>query len=134
MDETTYVGPFADGEYAFFLPLLRASAFEREASCGLWEIFDWIGKSLAQMAGETVLADPCRASPEQCVILIRNALIGGGKSVEDAKALVNSYCYPARPGIRDLELAWRILEAALYGIQTSAKKKTSKAERDSPSA
>lgn len=123
MDETAVTLPFADGEYTFFLPLIRTAAFKREAECSVYELFFWLGEHLGNIGPETVLAGPSPADPAQCIHLIRNALIGGGVEPNAAKQLVSQYCFPARAGIYDMKLAWEILSAAIYGVQIPAKKK-----------
>ena len=70
---------------------------------------------------------------------IRLALIGGnsgmveGEEVEVgpllAKQLVDGYIYPARPFSEGVVLAWRILHAAIHGVQLK-KKAEPKAEAE----
>ena len=53
-----------------------------------------------------------------------------------ARELVAVYCYPARPAIHDLGLAWEVLRAAIYGIDpkaTGSKKKDGDAVAPPPS-
>jgi hypothetical protein len=123
VDETAVTLPFADGEYTFYLPLIRVAAFKREAGCSPYELFFWLGQALGRIGEEIVLSGPSPADPEQCIHLIRNALIGGGTEQTQAKKLVEQYCFPARPAIHDMALAWQILEAAVYGVKLPAKKK-----------
>lgn len=138
--ETAIVRPFADGNYKFWLPLPRVIAAEREMSRdrprSIFALFYDLGDSLGQTAAGFVLAGPSEATIAECQAVIRNALSGGDEgmvsgdiiSVGDtlAKELVETYCYPARPAMLDIELCWRILEAAIYGIKLpeDAKKKT----------
>lgn len=121
MDETATTLPFADGDYKFFLPLPRVVAAEREADCSIFQLFYDIGENVAALGEEMVLNGPSPARLKQCHALIRNALIGGGQTEEQARDLVATYCYPARPAIRDIALAWSILDAAIYGIRVKKK-------------
>lgn len=146
--ETAIVRPFGDGEYKFWLPLPRVIAAEREMSRerprSIFALFYDLGDSLATNLGQMVLAGPTEATIAECQAVIRNALSGGDEgmvggeaiSVGDtmAKELVETYCYPARPAMLDIELCWRILEAAIYGIKLpeDAKKKTA-SPTDAPS-
>ena len=123
MDETAVTLPFADGQYTFFLPLIRVAAFRREAECSIYELFHWLGEHLGAVGDETILAGPSPADPPQIAHLIRNALIGGGVEPSEAKRLVDQYCFPCRANIHDMKLAWDILRAAIYGVKVSAPKK-----------
>ena len=123
MDETAITRAFADGDYTFFLPLIRCTAFKREAGCSIYELFYWLGEHLGRIDGTEVLTGPSPADPEQSIHLIRNALIGGGVEPTQAKALVDQYCFPARRSIYDMGLAWAILRAAIYGVEVGSKKK-----------
>jgi len=131
VDETAVTLPFADGKYRFFLPLIRIAAFRREARCGPWELFHWLGEHLGGIDDATVLLGPSPVDPEQCVHLIRNALIGGGTDSVKAEAMTEQYCFPTRPAIHDMALAWAILRAAVYGVQIPSKKNTSPPARTS---
>lgn len=120
--ETAYIGPFADGEdHTFFLPMARIIAAEREMDASIFELFPALGSSLASIAAEAILVAPSSATLKQCHALIRNALIGGGIDEGEAKSLVDVYCFPARPAIKDMTLAFKILEAAVYGVQVKKK-------------
>jgi hypothetical protein len=58
--------------------------------------------------------------------VIRGGLIGGGEGIVDGETievgpmrageLVEAYTFPARPMIEAVQLAWRILNAAIEGI------------------
>lgn len=122
MDETRYIGFFATGDHTFFLSAARTIALQREADCGIFDLFFDMGQSLASIGEEMVLAGRTSVTPSQCVAVIANGLIGGGMPEQEARDMVKTYCAPARPAMHDLALAWRILEAAIYGIQV--KKKT----------
>lgn len=96
-------------------------------------LFYDLGESLGDAMGQNVLIGATAARLSECQIVIRNALIGGndGKVDGEAKAvpeteareLVDTYCYPARPAMHDLALAWQILRAAIYGVEVSGSKK-----------
>lgn len=121
VDETVYTGPFADGDYTFFLPMARLIAAEREMKCSIFELFFNVGQNLATYNGEMLLAGPSPATTEQAQKLIRNGLIGGGVTETEARELVETYCYPVRPAINDLALARAIAGAAIHGVQVKKK-------------
>lgn len=131
MDATAVTLPFADGDYRFFLPMARIVAAEREANCSIFELFHNLGDHLAVLDGAEVMAGPSPARLSQCRALIRNALIGGGQSEERARELAEVYCYPARAAVLDAALAFKILRAAIYGVQVAegSKKKAAAASR-----
>lgn len=130
MSETKVTLPFADGHYTFWLPMPRIIAAERECDCSILALFYQLGESIGQsVGGAMVLVGQSDARLRACHSIIRNALVGGGSAlvqgedvtVGDAMALelVQTYCYPARPAMHDIALAWEILRAAVYGVQTS---------------
>ncbi|WP_338644696.1 GTA-gp10 family protein [Novosphingobium olei] len=119
--------PFADGNYDFWLPMSRVVAFEREAESSIFALFYAIGDSLGQAVdGAKVLIGASDARLKQCHSLIRNGLIGGGASEQQARELVEVYCYPARPAMHDMALAWEVLSAAIYGVKVDGSKKKRK--------
>lgn len=137
--DTGLTEAFGDGKYRFWLPMPRVVAIEREAGESILALFYNLGEHLGVSMGETVLAGPSPATLKQCQSVIRNALIGGSDglvggdqiAVGDAlgQELVETYCYPARPAMHDIALAWRILKAAVYGVEVpAAQKKTEPAE------
>lgn len=152
MDTKTTL-PFADGEYTFWLPMPRVIAAEREMGRldadgrkqprSIFALFHDIGTHVGAVSEEIVLAGPSPALLADVHALIRNALIGGNDglvggeqiAVPDslARELVDTYCYPARPAMHDLALAWKILSAAIYGIDSSGSKKKDAAESRKPS-
>lgn len=124
MDETRTTLDFADSERDFWLPMARVVAFERESECSLFTLFHELGQNLGTVAdGLPVLVGPSAARMKQVHSLIRNALIGAGEDEQEARELVQTYCYPVRPAIHDMALAWRVLSAAIYGISTEGSKK-----------
>lgn len=132
--ETRVTAPFADGDYDFWLPMSRVVAAEREMGLSIFEAFHGLGEHLGQAANEVLLVGPSPITPKQCRDLIRNALIGGDTDEQEARELVETYCYPARPAIKDMALAWKILEAAIYGISLKKKDEAgSEADDTSPS-
>jgi hypothetical protein len=48
-----------------------------------------------------------------------------------AKRLVEDYVYPARPLSEGVVLAWRVLHAAIHGVQLKKKAMTPDADADS---
>lgn len=118
--ETRVTLPFADGDYEFWLPMPRVIAVEREADCSIFALFYNLSSNMGLYLGEEILVGPSDARLKQCHALIRNALVGGGTSEQQARELVETYCAPARPAMHDLALARLILNSAIYGIDTSA--------------
>lgn len=118
VDETKANCHFAGEDRDFWLPMSRVVAFEREADLSIFALFYAIGENVGSVVGdEAVLTGPSEARLRQCHSLIRNALIGAGEPEKEAAELVKVYCYPARPAMHDLELTYRILDAAIYGIK-----------------
>lgn len=145
--ETALTRAFADGDYRFWLPIPRVIAAEREMSRdrprSIFALFYDLGDSLAAGGGESlILAGPSSGTLLECQSVIRNALCGGNEgrvngatiAVGDAlaKELVSTYCYPARPAMHDAELAYRILEAAIYGVQLPEGSKKKGETTDAP--
>lgn len=128
--DTAITANFADGEYRFWLPMTRVVAAEREMGISLFEAFYFLGEHLGKIAEEMVLVGPSPITPKQCERLIRNALIGGGTDESEVPGLIETYCYPARPAIKDMGLAYQILQAAVYGIDL--KKKDEAGGEESP--
>lgn len=134
--DTAYFADFADGHYKFWLPMPRVIAAEREMGCSIFALFHNLGEYIASSSGVFVLAGPSPATLKQCHALIRNALVGGNEGTVGGEViavgdslgleLVATYTYPARSAMQDLDLTWRILDAAIYGVKPpeSAKKKT----------
>lgn len=131
--DTALTTDFADGAYRFWLPMPRVIAAEREmgGARSIFALFYDLGEALAQAGnGRMVLAGVTEARLSECHAVIRNALVGGNEgrvagetvAVGDgmARELVETYCYPARPAMHDLALAWEVLRAAIYGIDTAA--------------
>lgn len=129
---------FADGCYHFWLPLPQVVELERKTGgTSILVIEERLRGSIgadgsadnAQYVfiggGSAMLADVRET--------IRLALIGGGSGMVDGKeievgpntalSLVDNYVYPARPLAESIVLAWRILHAAIHGIELSSKKK-----------
>jgi hypothetical protein len=127
--ETRVTLDFADGRYDFWLPMPRVIAAEREADTGIFALFHELGENLGRsVGGEMVLVGATPARLKACHAVIRNALCGGGTAEQEARELVETYCYPARPAMFDLALAWNILKAAVYGIDMTAVGSKKKAE------
>lgn len=147
--ETAITKAFGDGEYRFWLPMPRVIAAEREMSRdrprSILALFYDLGENLATSGGAMVMAGPSAATLHECQAVIRNALCGGGEGMVDgaqvavgdamAQELARTYCYPARPAMHDIALAWEILKAAIYGVQipADAKKKAEATATPSPS-
>lgn len=141
--ETALTTKFGDGTYRFWLPMPRVIAAEREISGSILALFYDIAEALGESVGGTiVLAGSTDARLKSCHAVIRNALVGGNEGQVDgeiiavgdtlARELVETYCYPARPAMHDIALAWEILRAAVYGIDATAQKKRTGAGAQTP--
>jgi len=154
--DTAITRDFADGVYRFWLPMPQVIAAEREMARrdadgapqphSIFTVFHELGAHLGQLGDETVLTGPSPALLDDAHAIIRNALAGGADGYVNgaavavngsmARELVAVYCYPARPAIHDLGLAWEVLRAAIYGIDpkaTGSKKKDGDAVAPPPS-
>lgn len=102
----------------------------------IFAVFHDLGANIGQLGDQIVLTGPSPALLSDAHAVIRNALVGGADGYVNgdsivvggamARDLVATYCYPARPAMHDIDLAWRILKAAIYGIDpkiTGSKKK-----------
>lgn len=132
MDETSHLGFFAGETRKFWLPMPRVIAAEREMSAAIGQLYVDLGQNIGMIADNPVIVAPMPARLKHCQILIENALIGAGVAEEEASALVATYCYPARPAIRDFELAYRILHAAIHGMDLGESKKNDVAPEEAP--
>lgn len=137
--DTAATGFFGGEDRTFFLPMVQVIAFEREADCSIFELFHRLGEHLGSIGEEMVLTGPSPARLKQCHSLIRNALVGGGLDETEARDLIQAYCFPARPAVRDLALAWTILKPAIYGVDLvkkneAADESPSDSERDPSSS
>lgn len=130
---------------------VEREAARRDAEGGnvprsIFAIFHDIGSHLGQLGDATVLSGPSPALLTEAQAVIRAGLAGGNDGLVEgqsiavggamARELVATYCYPARPAIHDLGLAWEILRAAIYGIDpkaTGSKKKDGDADDPKPS-
>lgn len=129
--ETRTTLPFADRDnYEFWLPMPRVVAAEREIEGSIFALFYDIAENLGSAMGEFVLAGATDARLKSCHAVIRNALVGGGTGEQEARDLVATYCYPARPAMHDVALAFNILKAAIYGIQLPETVKKNEATGD----
>lgn len=118
--ETRVTLGFADKDYDFWLPMPRVIAIEREAERSIFAIFHDLGENLGRIGEQVVLTGAADARLKACHSVIRNALCGAGTPEQEARELVTTYCYPARPAMLDVALCWEILKAAIYGIDTAA--------------
>lgn len=154
--DTAITRDFADGVYRFWLPMPQVIAAEREMARrdaegnpqphSIFAVFHELGAHLGQLGDETVLTGPSPALLSDAHAVIRGALTGGADGYVNgaavavngsmARELVATYCYPARPAIHDLGLAWEVLRAAIYGIDpkaTGSKKKDGDSVAPQPS-
>ena len=109
----------------------RVVAAEREIEGSIFALFYDIAENLGSAMGELVLVGATEARLKSCHAVIRNALVGGGTGEQEARDLVATYCYPARPAMHDVALAYNVLKAAIYGIELPENgKKNSEATAD----
>lgn len=142
MDTKTTIR-FGDGDYVAWLPLPQAIELERK--CGsmdrngkvtpksLFEIYEEIGSGLGIDAdGEAVFIGGSTASASHINEVIRCGLIGGDEGPADqagntlvgpirAMELISNYGYPSRPLSEVAATAWKILHAAIVGIDVKKK-------------
>lgn len=123
MPETACLQHFGGEERKFFLPMPRLMAAEREMDCSIFQLFDDIGQNTGSIGSEVVITGPSPARAKACHSVIRNALIGGGTSEQEAAGLIETYCYPTRPVMHDVKLTFDILSAAIYGVKMEGSKK-----------
>lgn len=127
---------FADGAYAFALPLERIDELQRKTGTGIGGLFARVIKGANQIGDDIVLAP---GSAEfyalDLIETIRQGLIGGGKGVVDgaeikvspvlANRLITNYVL-SRPLSEAWEIAVSILGAVIVGYEpVEGKKKAS---------
>lgn len=135
---------FADGVYRFWLPLPQVIELERR--CGqrgddgklhpksVVTIFDGLNDSLGLQDDNLVWIGGGAIHPSEVNEVLRLALIGGNSGPDGevgpvrAGELVALYGYPARPLIEVAGLAWRVLRAAILGIEVKKKDVTGEAD------
>jgi hypothetical protein len=144
--ETAITLAFADGDYRFWLPLPRVVELERatgdtsilvieerlRGSIGVDQAGD--DPTFLFLGGGSAMIADVRET-------LRLGLIGGGSAMVNgeeievgpmlAKRLVDDYVYPARPFAEGVVLAWRVLHAAIHGVQLK-KKATEPGEGSAP--
>lgn len=132
MPDTAIDIKFADGEYHFWLSLPQVVELERKTDKSLFAIYDGLASGIAFNGESPVYVGGGAASVSDIRETIRLGLIGGnsgsvdGSSIEVgpilAKQLVDTYCYPERPLIEGMHVAWAILHAAISGVEIPKKK------------
>jgi hypothetical protein len=129
---------FGDGVYRAWLPLPQAIELERK--CGLTDrdgrthpkslftIYEQIGDGFGRDAdGALIFLGGATAAVRDINETIRLGLIGGNSGPEGevgpirAGQLVELYGYPARPLQEAAGTAWKILHAAIHGIDLKKK-------------
>lgn len=151
--DTAVTFSFADGEYRFWLPMPQVIELQRK--CGqtdndgklfpksILTIFDQISEGMGQDGtGNVLWIGGGAALPNECNEVLRLGLIGGNNALVDdaevqvgpnrAKELVELYGYPARPLSEVMANAWRVLHAAIVGVDVK-KKADSPAKSPKPS-
>lgn len=126
---------FADGTYSFWLPLPQVFEVERKTGdTSLLVIEERLRGAIGQDAdGNFVFAGGGAAMVTDVREVLRCGLIGGNSGMVEAEQievgpalaqqLVNDYVYPARPLSEGVVLAWRVLQAAIYGVKLEEVKK-----------
>lgn len=122
---TDHHAEFADGTYRFWLRMRELSSFEAGEETLLafyWKLSQATGIDASGTFIYTATGGP---AAHRIVELIRLALIGGNHATlltgeaevapEQARRLVEQYCYPARPIEEAAALAFNIAHAAVYG-------------------
>jgi hypothetical protein len=150
MADTAVTFAFADGEYRFWLPLPQVVELERKTGSSILVIEE-------RLRGAIGVGDPAEGELEPNFLFLgggsatvadvretlRLALWGGGGGLVDgqeievgpnmARQLVDAYVYPARPFAEGVVQAWRVLHAAIHGVQLSSKKKPEEVTGETPS-
>lgn len=152
--DTAVTFAFADGEYRFWLPMPQVIELQRK--CGqidndgrlhpksVLTMFDQINEGMGQDgAGSVLWIGGGTALPNECNEILRLGLIGGNNALVDdvevnvgpvrAKELVELYGYPARPLSEVMANAWRVLHAAIVGIDVKKKAEPTSAKSRKPS-
>jgi hypothetical protein len=144
MADTAVTFAFADGEYRFWLPLPEVVELERKTGSSILAIEERLRAAIGA-DGSADEANPLfvflgggSATIADVRETLRLALQGGGGGLVDgeqievgpirARQLVDAYVYPARPFAEGVVQAWRVLHAAIHGIQLSQKKSPEVAE------
>jgi hypothetical protein len=148
MADTAVEIDFADGRYRFWLPLPQVVELERKtgdtsilvieerlrAAIGVEENEGGEPRFVFLGGGAAMVSDVRET--------LRLGLIGGGSGMVDgqevevgpntARQLVDAYVYPARPLGEGVVLAWRVLHAAIHGVQLKKKLTPDAAEGAQP--
>lgn len=137
MPDTATEIQFGDGAYRAWLPLPQVAELERK--CGIvdrdgkvhpksiFTIYEEIGAGFGVDGEELVYLGGASAPARDCNEVIRLGLIGGNSGPEGdvgprrAVELVELYGYPARPLAEVAATAWKILHAAIVGINLEKK-------------
>jgi hypothetical protein len=138
MPDTATDIQFGDGTYRAWLPLPQAVELERK--CGvqdregklhpksLFTIYEEIGAGFgADGDGALVFLGGASVPAKDCNEVIRLGLIGGNSGPDGdvgpvrAGQLVDLYGYPGRPLSEVAATAWKILHAAIVGIDVKKK-------------
>lgn len=145
---------FGDGEYTFWLPMPQVIELQRK--CGLIDndgklhpksiltIFDQIQDGMGSDGEGAVLwIGGGGVLPNEVNEVLRLGLIGGNNGMVDgaeiqvgpirAKELVDLYGFPARPLSEVMAHAWRVLHAAIVGIDVKKKAEPKQARSRKPS-
>lgn len=124
--------PFGDGEYVFWLPLPQVVELERVTGRPMLAIEESLRQAIGGAAdGELSFLGGGSAHAKDVLDVLRLGLIGGNSGmVHDeevevgpirAKQLVEQYAYPARPLSEGVVQAWRVLSAAIFGVELKKK-------------
>lgn len=149
MADTAVTFAFADGEYRFWLPLPEVVELERKTGSSILAIEERLRAAIGA-DGSQDEANPLfvflgggTATVADVRETLRLALQGGGGGLVDgeqievgpirARQLVDAYVYPARPFGENVVQAWRVLHAAIHGIQLASKKNSAAGESLNPS-
>ncbi|MXP42989.1 GTA-gp10 family protein [Allopontixanthobacter sediminis] len=130
--ETSVTLPFGDGEYKLWLPLPQVFELERSCDTPMLAIEEKLRAAIgAKEDGSFEFVGGGAGLVREIRETIRLGLIGGncglvdGEEVEvgplRAKQLTDLYAYPARPLSEGVVLAWRLLSAAIFGVELKKK-------------
>ena len=133
---------FGDGTYTFWLPLPQVIELQRRCALidaegrahpkSILVIFEQINEAMGPDGeGSALWLGGGSVLPQEANEVLRLGLLGGNSGMVDgeeipvgpqlAKQLVDNYGYPARPLSEVMAHAWRVLHAAIVGIDVKKK-------------
>ncbi|MFN3474087.1 MAG: hypothetical protein ACK4ZW_08585 [Blastomonas sp.] len=123
--------PFGDGEYSFWLPLPQVVELERLSGRPMLAIEESLRQAIGTGPDGLSFLGGGSGHTKDVLDILRLGLIGGNCGMVDgeeqevgplrAKQLVEQYAYPARPLSENVVQAWRVVSAAIFGVELKKK-------------